>query len=761
MSDEDRFSSDSDTESPQKSGKGGNKEDKKRPIPLPRSKLNVDCDSSLRSDSSTTSSSKRSFRKRMKSASENINGVLEGTKQVRTKLKRVWSRPGSVHKSNSVFHDETDDSKSEPDRRQSLPVDDIFNKISFASPLDIGTQIKHWRGDFNIQSLDDTQGTCDSSETATRCDSETGSDVTSVADSSVFYYEGESVSLPPPSYPPPPLPSCEDMSDVSSQSGSYYTIGTIDTDRFCEEVLDSVSRLQNISLSEQDTRSIVSRSDSWSFQGSTSPGVQQSSTYETFVLPSFPLLPSPSPSHPLQSLSPSSSEIVSSTSSSSHPLSPSIQSSEYDNNKLVHSPTDHHSYENWNLSTPGDDQESSSQSSEFCSLNPRLVHSQSVIFEFDPLFHFVDQLPKPPERVDSFGTVQAGNTPHGKEAQDQDTRQESEDSLVESPSTGKKRLAWTSMKQAIRNLADTSVRRGSKTSEFLLSKDKDIPSLERPTFCIFNTCIYNGFLYKCCGERSKDVVCKYFQLTEGKLSWSNDKNGPSKELFTLESMLSIKRIPDRRQSSTGEDVYCFQVSTSSPKSKVFVLGASCTSERRIWMQKLIESCTQSFSTKITSDFTRASWCFLKEGVTNEWSYAWVILQERVLLYGIEGANSVQEVDLKKARSIVCSEADSSLPKVTESSNMILVDYPSSVLYLHMASGLETRAWAHDMKCAATNSGPLLVDQQLTRDEIPVLVEKCVNFVFAHGSMSEGIYRRSGSNNTLCSLSQAVCPRVYY
>lgn len=63
--------------------------------------------------------------------------MLEGTKQVRTKLKRVLSRPGAGPKRNSVFHDTPD--KIEEDRRQSLPVgDDIFHKISFVSPLDLG-----------------------------------------------------------------------------------------------------------------------------------------------------------------------------------------------------------------------------------------------------------------------------------------------------------------------------------------------------------------------------------------------------------------------------------------------------------------------------------------------------------------------------------------------------------------------------------------------------------------------------------------------
>ncbi len=37
----------------------------------------------------------------------------------------------------------------------------------------------------------------------------------------------------------------------------------------------------------------------------------------------------------------------------------------------------------------------------------------------------------------------------------------------------------------------------------------------------------------------------------------------------------------------------------------------------------------------------------------------------------------------------------------------------------------------------------LDEQQLTKDGIPVVVEQCVNFVFRHGCMTEGIYRHSG------------------
>ena len=42
--------------------------------------------------------------------------------------------------------------------------------------------------------------------------------------------------------------------------------------------------------------------------------------------------------------------------------------------------------------------------------------------------------------------------------------------------------------------------------------------------------------------------------------------------------------------------------------------------------------------------------------------------------------------------------------------------------------------------AFSNSSGLLSEMQLTRDDIPVIVEQCVNFVFRHGCMTEGIYR---------------------
>ena len=66
---------------------------------------------------------------------------------------------------------------------------------------------------------------------------------------------------------------------------------------------------------------------------------------------------------------------------------------------------------------------------------------------------------------------------------------------------------------------------------------------------------------------------------------------------------------------------------------------------------------------------------------------------------------------------------------------------AKIFHLHCRSEKETLHWKVMLESVAfNNSGGMLSELQLTRDDIPVIVEQCVNFVFRHGCMTEGIYR---------------------
>lgn len=70
--------------------------------------------------------------------------------------------------------------------------------------------------------------------------------------------------------------------------------------------------------------------------------------------------------------------------------------------------------------------------------------------------------------------------------------------------------------------------------------------------------------------------------------------------------------------------------------------------------------------------------------------------------------------------------------VTEKGPLILVDFPGQALYLQMDIAKETMAWQNVIHAAAIDNGLHLAQQQLNREEIPVIIDKCINFVYAHG-----------------------------
>ena len=106
-------------------------------------------------------------------------------------------------------------------------------------------------------------------------------------------------------------------------------------------------------------------------------------------------------------------------------------------------------------------------------------------------------------------------------------------------------------------------------------------------------------------------------------------------------------------------------------------------------------------------------------------------------------------------NIVLKDSDETIQNLhVESGPMLMIDAPPFTVYMIMSSPRETKIWRHIIREVAHNNGFTLADQQLTKFNVPVIVDKCINFVYIHGSMSEGIYRKSGSENSILKLMSA-------
>ncbi|XP_016970701.1 uncharacterized protein LOC108038425 isoform X2 [Drosophila rhopaloa] len=258
-----------------------------------------------------------------------------------------------------------------------------------------------------------------------------------------------------------------------------------------------------------------------------------------------------------------------------------------------------------------------------------------------------------------------------------------------------------------------------------------------------------------------------------------------REVIPLDTITTLQCVSNSRVTDTATHFYCFEITTSQPKNGngagdtmssnpnllmtsnssgnvkqqrvSHLYGVGKESERSVWMQKILESLTNSLPVKYTCHYYRAGWCYLKNSITSEWSGTWLVLRksQRRLIFVSEANGNVEKLDLRKARCIVLKESDDSIDNLhVESGPMLMIDCPPYAVYMIMSSARETKIWRHIIREVAHNNGFSLGDQQLTRYDVPVIVDKCINFVYIHGSMSEGIYRKSGSENSMHKLMSA-------
>ncbi|XP_068159506.1 uncharacterized protein RhoGAP15B isoform X1 [Drosophila tropicalis] len=258
----------------------------------------------------------------------------------------------------------------------------------------------------------------------------------------------------------------------------------------------------------------------------------------------------------------------------------------------------------------------------------------------------------------------------------------------------------------------------------------------------------------------------------------------ARESIPLDTITTVQCVSNSRVTDSATHFYCFEITTSQPKNGsgsdnmssnpnlvmtsnasgnvkqqrvAHLYGVGKESERGVWMQKILESLTNSLPVKYTCHYYRAGWCYLKNSITSEWSGTWLVLRksQRRLIFVSESNGNVEKMDLRKARCIVLKESDDSIDNLhVESGPMLMIDCPPYSVYMIMSSARETKIWRHIIREVAHNNSFSLADQQLTRYDVPVIVDKCINFVYIHGSMSEGIYRKSGSENSMHKLMTA-------
>ncbi|XP_078256441.1 arf-GAP with Rho-GAP domain, ANK repeat and PH domain-containing protein 2 isoform X2 [Rhinoraja longicauda] len=266
-----------------------------------------------------------------------------------------------------------------------------------------------------------------------------------------------------------------------------------------------------------------------------------------------------------------------------------------------------------------------------------------------------------------------------------------------------------------------------------------------------------GFLYK--------AVNTTKTVTEKRL-----KEEFSKRWCTLEGGFLSYYEGDKSATPNGRidisEVVCLGVTKSD---LTWGSGVSYTFEMYLLSEHVFSFGTDNV--EILKDWTRAlTKCFIPEMVEiltkrdyeligqlyykdvlslENWRAGWFALEKSQLCFCPEqNVSGEDSVHLKRLQELTVSIQTN---KHNEKKDVLLLVEKGRTLYIHGYTKLDFTAWHDAIRKAAGTDGNALRDQQLSKNDIPIIVDSCIAFVTQYGLGSEGIYQKNGTPSRVNQL----------
>ncbi|NXE29250.1 ARAP3 protein, partial [Ardeotis kori] len=133
-----------------------------------------------------------------------------------------------------------------------------------------------------------------------------------------------------------------------------------------------------------------------------------------------------------------------------------------------------------------------------------------------------------------------------------------------------------------------------------------------------------------------------------------------------------------------------------------------------------------------------------------WQRAFFILQKaHLFICPAEEDGAEDSINLRRLQELSLVPP---MEKPEKKELLILVEM-GRTFYLQGLSRADSAAWYADIQASAGGRGNALRDQQLSRGDIPIIVDSCIAFITQYGLRHEGIYRKNGAKSRIKVLME--------
>ncbi|XP_048175500.1 arf-GAP with Rho-GAP domain, ANK repeat and PH domain-containing protein 3 isoform X3 [Corvus hawaiiensis] len=133
-----------------------------------------------------------------------------------------------------------------------------------------------------------------------------------------------------------------------------------------------------------------------------------------------------------------------------------------------------------------------------------------------------------------------------------------------------------------------------------------------------------------------------------------------------------------------------------------------------------------------------------------WQQAFFILQKgHLFICPAEEDGAEDSINLRRLQELSLVAATDT----PEKKELLVLVEMGRTFYLQGLSRADSAAWYGDIQASAGGRGNALRDQQLSRGDIPIIVDSCIAFITQYGLRHEGIYRKNGAKSRIKVLME--------
>ncbi|NWZ30793.1 ARAP1 protein, partial [Asarcornis scutulata] len=237
---------------------------------------------------------------------------------------------------------------------------------------------------------------------------------------------------------------------------------------------------------------------------------------------------------------------------------------------------------------------------------------------------------------------------------------------------------------------------------------------------------------------------RWCTLQDGVLSYyENDRNAvPNGEIKAGDIVCLVNNPPHTHGIESTFEVYI-------ESERLYLFGLDCPEAAREWLKSIAKSFVPPHAEELLShDFERIGRLLYKGGLNLERAKeGWFALAGSTLYVCFEDSERHEALQLRKLQEL-CRCPGASGPPLSSAA-------AGRTLYIQGERRLDFLGWVHAIQKAAGSSGDTLSEQQLTEGDVPMLVDRCIDYITQCGLTSEGIYRKSGQNSKTTSLLEML------